>query len=62
MHWIHAVLILKHIDIVAPGIVKRADNDKPTTQMQKEETKSHPNPNSKLKLLLDIFCTQNADG
>ena len=65
MQWIHAVLLLKHIDIVAPWIVTRADNDKPTTQMQNEKTKSHPNPNlavSLFKLLSDIFCRQNSDG
>ena len=66
MQWIHAVLLLKQIGIVAPWIVTRADYDKPTTQMQNEKktnlipilTYQFPY----LKLLLDIFCTQNADG
>ena len=43
-------MLLKHIDIVAPWIVTRADNDKPTTQMQNEKTKSHPNPNLSVSL------------
>ena len=51
MQWIHAVLLLKQIGIVAPWIVTRADNDKPTTQMQNEKkNKSHPNPNLSVSL------------